>query len=321
VKTFGDSQLDWLKRFGSFENGIPSADTLGRVFSALCPEKFTSCFIDWIESVRKKHKGEIVAVDGKCIKGADPTKDKKGMPHIVSAFASENGLCLGQATVDQKSNEITAIPLLLELIAIEGCTVTIDAMGCQSDIAGKIIENGADYILAVKGNQQGLEQSIRETVMLETPDATDTEEDCGHNRLEKRTCTVYTELSHIEKREKWPGLRSLVRIESEVYDKKTGKTVNEERLYITSCEPDAVYINNAVRKHWNIENNLHWSLDVQFGEDASRKRKGRQAENFNILLKIAMTMLVKDTKTKISKPRKRMKAALDQKYRQKLLNF
>jgi len=166
VKTFGDSQLDWLKRFGSFENGIPSADTLGRVFSALCPEKFTSCFIDWIESVRKKHKGEIVAVDGKCIKGADPTKDKKGMPHIVSAFASENGLCLGQATVDQKSNEITAIPLLLELIAIEGFTVTIDAMGCQSDIAGKIIENGADYILAVKGNQQGLEQSIRETVML-----------------------------------------------------------------------------------------------------------------------------------------------------------
>lgn len=321
IKTFGDGQLPWLRKYGSFANGIPSSDTLGRFFAALDPKSFNKCFIGWIESIRNKHSDEIVAVDGKTIRGADPKKKGNGMPHIVSAFASANGLCLGQVKVSQKSNEITAIPELLELLALEGCIVTIDAMGCQKDIAKKIIDCKADYILAVKGNQGNLEQAIADTVLLEKPDTVDVEEEFDHGRIEKRTCRAYSEIGHIDKPEKWKGLKTIAVIDTEVCDKSTGKISKEQRCYISSKPADAKMLNRGIRKHWSVENNLHWMLDVQFGEDGSRKRAGNVAQNNNIVLKMAMTLLTSNKSGKLSIACKRLKAAINQKYREKLIGF
>ncbi len=321
VKTFGDSQLGWLKKYGNFANGIPSSDTIGRLFAALDPKSFNTCFINWIESIREKTNHEVVAIDGKSIRGANPKKNGNKMPHIVSAFAAKNGITLGQTKVDEKSNEITAIPKLLDLLALEGCIVTIDAMGCQTDIAAKIIEAGADYILAVKGNQGTLEQAVLDTIRFEKYDAINIEDDFGHGRIEKRTCRVYNEMSHIENKEKWKKLKTIVTIESEVFNKTSGESTTELRYYISSIPQNAKLLNNSIRDHWSVENNLHWTLDVEFGEDKSRKRAGNAAENNNIALKVAMTLLLNDKSKKVSKRSQRLKAALDTKYRDKLFNF
>lgn len=320
VNSFGKKQLEWLRKFGSFSNGIPSVDTLERVFALLNPSIFNQCFINWIDSMRDEIESETIAVDGKTMRGAKNTKNSKNMPHIVSAYAAENGLCLGQVKTSEKSNEIIAIPELLETLMIKGCTITIDAMGCQKDIATKIIEKEADYILAVKGNQGNLELAIQDTLLLEKPDSIDIWEDSGHGRIEKRICKAYSNLSHIDAPEKWTGLSSVFVIETEVYQKTTGKTSTEQRYYITSLPPEAEVLNKKTRNHWSVENNLHWNLDVTFGEDASRKRKGHSPENFNILLKTAMTLLDNDP-SKLSKNRKRFEAALDPKFREKLLGF
>jgi predicted transposase YbfD/YdcC len=321
VKTFGDNQFEWLKKFGTFSKGIPSTDTLERVFCALDAKSFNECFIKWIEAIRQDIKGETIAIDGKTMRGAKLKKNSKNMPHIVSAFAKENGLCLGQVKTSEKSNEITAIPDLLELLALKGCTVTIDAMGCQKYIAAKIIDKNADYILAVKGNQGNLERAILDTRKLEEPCSVHKWEDVGHGRIETRTCKAFSNLSHVESVETWKELKTIFVIESEVYKKSSGETTTETRSYISSHEANARLLNEKTRNHWAVENNLHWTLDVTFGEDASRKRKGKAPENFNILLKTALTLLVNDQTPKLSKKRKRLQAALNTKYREKLLGF
>lgn len=318
VKLFGDYQKDWLKSYGGFNKGIPSEDTIGRVFATLEPESFNSCFIDWVNSISKISTNEVIAIDGKSIRGANPKKDGNKMPHIVSAFAAENGLCLGQVKVDQKSNEITAIPELLKILALEDSVVTIDAMGCQTDIARDIIEKKANYILAVKGNQSNLEQAIIDTVRLEKPESVHIQDDFGHGRIEKRTCKAYLNLSHIENPEVWTELKTIIKIESEIFDKKNKYTTTEQRYYISSLPADAELLNKSIRNHWAVENNLHWTLDVEFGEDKSRKRKGYAAENHNIILKAAMVLLSNDKSKKLSKKNKRMKAALSSKYRDSL---
>lgn len=321
VITFGESQLDWLRKHGSFSKGIPSQDTLERVFAALDPKSFNTCFTNWMESIREGVPGEVIAIDGKTMRGAKNAGACKNMPHIVSAWATANGLCLGQVRVSEKSNEITAIPDLVEAVVAEGCTITIDAMGCQKGIAKTIIENGADYILAVKGNQGSLEQAIRDTVRLEKPDTMDVMEDFGHGRIETRKCSTYGNLSHIENTDGWIGLSTVFIVESHVHEKATGKERTEQRLYISSLPADAKSLNHKTRSHWGVENNLHWVLDVTFGEDASRKRKKNEAENFNIVLKSVMALLSNDKTKKISKKNKRFKAALDHKYREELLGF
>lgn len=321
VVYFGELQLDWLKKFGSFSKGIPSQDTLERVFAALNPKSFNTCFTNWMESVRKMVPGEVIAIDGKSMRGATNIKGSKNMPHIVSAWATENGICLGQVKVLEKSNEITAIPELVEAVLTKGCTITIDAMGCQKEIAKTIIENKADYILAVKGNQGNLKQAIEDTVRFEQPDTVDITEDCGHGRIETRTCSAYNNLSHVENPNEWVGLSTIFVIESHVYEKSTGKERTEKRSYISSLPALANQLNRDVRGHWGVENNLHWTLDVTFGEDASRKRKKNEAENFNIILKSVMYLLATDKTKKISKKNKRFKAALDVKYREMLLGF
>jgi predicted transposase YbfD/YdcC len=317
VVLFGENQLEWLKKYGRYKNGIPCCDTLKRVFSALDPQSFNDCFMDWTNSICVLAQGEVVAIDGKTIKG---TKEKD-LPHIVTAFASDNGLSLGQVKTNDKSNEITAIPELLELLALKGTTVTIDAMGCQREIAKKIIDKGAHYILAVKGNQKNLEQEILDTIKLEKPESKNTCHNLDHGRIETRTCSAYPDLSHIEGKEKWIGLKTIARIQTQTINKTTGKTSNEQRIYISSLGADANVLNAAIRKHWSVENNLHWTLDVLFREDASRKRKDNVAENFNIILKVALGMIVKETTLKKSKKNKRMLAAYDYRYREKIMGL
>jgi len=321
VVLFGKHQLDWLKKFGSFSSGIPSQDTLERVFAALDSKSFNTCFSNWMESIRNPIPSEVIAIDGKTMRGAKDTKACKNMPHIVSAWAVENGICLGQLKVSQKSNEITAIPTLVEAVLVKGCTITIDAMGCQKEIARTIIENQADYILAVKGNQGNLEQAIQDTIRFEKPDTTHIIEDCGHGRIETRKCKAYSKLSHIENAVQWVGLATIFVIESHVYEKTTGKERKETRYYISSLPANAETLNLKTRSHWAVENNLHWTLDVTFGEDSSRKRKHNEAENFNIILKSVLCFIMNDKQTKLSKKNKRLKALLDIEYREKLMGF
>ena len=321
VIIFGESQLEWLRKYGDFKNGLPSQDTLERVFAALNPKYFNQCFMKWMESIRNNIPDEVIAIDGKTMRGAKDTKASKNMPHIVSAWASENGICLGQIKVSEKSNEITAIPDLVDAIVNKGCTITIDAMGCQKNIAKKIRENEADYILAVKGNQANLERAIHDTVRFEKPDSIDVMDDCGHGRIETRTCKAYSNLSHVENPYDWTDLSTLFVIESHVYEKTTGKEYTDQRTYITNLPAIASSLNIKTRRHWSVENNLHWVLDVTFNEDASRKRKNNEAENFNMLLKSTIALLANDKTKKLSKNGKRLKAALDPKYRENLLGF
>jgi predicted transposase YbfD/YdcC len=239
---------------------------------------------------------------------------------MVSALAVENNLCLGQLSTEEKSNEITSIPQLLSLLDIKGDIISIDAMGCQKKIAETIIEGEADYILAVKGNQASVEESIKDTVVLVKPTSEDVDVDCGHGRIETRKCRVYTDFTCFENATQWKNISSIVEIQSERIKKNTGKKETETRFYISSRKATAKEFNEWIRSHWAIENKLHWVLDVTFKEDLSRKRKEHAAENFNIVLKAALTMLAKDTNNKDSYKKKRMKAALNWKYRNQLLN-
>lgn len=321
INTFGEEQQEWLRKFGSFKNGIPSHDTINRVFSAIDPVQFNSCFTRWIESINNLSNQEVVAIDGKRICNSHDNAKGQSAIHMVSAFASQSGLCLGQLATDAKSNEITAIPELLDLLNVENSIVSIDAMGCQKKIASKIIEQKADYILAVKGNQSSLEQDIEDIIRFNKPDEVHTHTDYGHGRIETRKCSIYRELGNIENAQGWEKLKTIVSVQSERIMKATGKTEQQTRYYISSAEGNAQDFNKWIRNHWAIENKLHWTLDVTFKEDFSRKRQGFAAQNFNTVLKIALTLLVNEKSLKASKKTKRFTAALSHSYREKLLNF
>jgi predicted transposase YbfD/YdcC len=321
INEFGASKLNWLRAYYPYKNGIPSHDVLNNVFARLDTKSFNQCFADWVNSISKLTDGEVVAIDGKTIRKSNNKNTSKSAFHLVSAYASENKVCLGQEVVDDKHNEITAIPKLLDLLAIKGCIVTSDAMGCQTKIAEKIIEKKADYLLAAKGNQKELKTQIIKTFDQNNPISIDTSVDAGHGRVETRTCEVIDDLRFFDEKERWTKLKSIVRITSERYNKSTKQTSSETRYYITSLEADAAKINNAVRKHWTVENNLHWTLDVIFKEDESLKKKDASPVNFNIVRKIALAMIEKEDSIKKSKNVKRLKAALDDKYRTKILNL
>lgn len=315
---FGKNNLTWLRKFYPFENGIPSHDVLNRLFNRLDTEEFNKCFMKWVNSIATASNGRLVALDGKTIRGmASNFGDSK--LHIVSAFCVKNGLSLGQVKVDDKSNEITAIPELLDLLAIKGCIITIDAIGCQKEIAKKIKEKEADYILMVKENQSELKEQIEKVFRIQKPEVSDIEEDFGHGRIEKRTCEVITKLDFLDTKENWVGLCSIIKITSERTIKKTDIYSSETRYYISSLLENAKLINNSIRSHWAIENNLHWSLDVVMKEDGQRNYIGNAAENMNMIKKIALGMLTNEKTIKSSKARKMKKALMDESYRELVL--
>ena len=266
-------------------------------------------------------EGEVVPIDGKTARKSNDKNSGKKALHIVSAYATENRLCLGQVCVDEKSNEITAIPELLELLTVKDCIITIDAMGCQKQIAKKIIAKEANYVLMVKGNQKTLLQQIKATFETTTRAVSDEKHDVGHGRTETRKCETTEDLSLIKKKNEWTSIKSIIKISSERTDKSSDKTTHETKYYISSLPTNAEHLNAVIRQHWRIENNLHWVLDVVFKEDQSLNKKGNSTLNFNIMAKMALSLIDKDVSTKKSKIVKRQSAALDDNYRAKLLRI
>jgi predicted transposase YbfD/YdcC len=319
IADYGEAKVVWLRTFLTLPSGIPSHDTFNRVFAALDPEQLEKGFVAWVSSIAKLTAGEVVAIDGKALCGTREA-GTKAIVHMVSAWAEGNGLVLAQRKVEEKSNEITAIPKLLDALELSGTVVTIDAMGCQRSIAEKIVAKQADYILAVKENQGSLRDGIKDSFQMLAADAVFEEIDCGHGRVESRRCSVLADLSLVEKASQWAGLQGLVRIEAERHHKATGKTEHETRFYITSLKPDAARLNRAIRQHWGIENKLHWVLDVGFSEDRCRKRAGHAAQNFSILNRIALNLLKQDTSKRGIKG-KRLNAAWNHPYLLKLLGI
>ena len=321
MEDYAVSKEEFLRKFLDLPNGIPSHDTFNRVFSSIDSEQFEEVFIQWVNSIANLSKGEIVAIDGKTLRGAKE-HGKKSTIHMVSAWASKNNMVLGQVKTDEKSNEITAIPKLLEILELEGCVVSIDAMGTQIEIAEKIIENKADYILAVKANQPNLLEDIEDEFRFSKQIETDIDEDLGHGRIEKRICSVITDFQFIKSDTKWKNLKSIIKIESTREFKNSHKeTEHATRYYISSLENNASWFQSAIRSHWAIENKLHWTLDVAFSEDASRKRKDNATQNYSILLKIALNLLKNEKTLKAGIKRKRLKAAWDDSYMLKVLNL
>ncbi len=318
MEDYGQAKLEWLKTFLTLPSGIPSHDTFNRVFAALDPDELEKGFVAWVSSIAKLTAGEVVSIDGKALCGTRE-RGKKSLVHMVSAWANTNNLVLAQRKVEEKSNEITAIPKLLAALELSGTIVTIDAIGCQRSIAQQIVGKQADYVLAVKENQGHLLEQIQDSFRMLPADAVAEQVDCGHGRVERRTCSVIGDLSLVEKAMEWASLQGLVRIEAERYHKATGKSERETRYYITSLKLDAAQLNRVIRQHWGIENKLHWVLDVAFGEDLSRKRQGHAAQNFSILNRIALNLLKQDKSSQRGIKGKRLKAGWDHSYLLKLL--
>lgn len=312
IEEFGKTKINFLKTFLKLSNGIPSHDTINRVFSAIRPKLFEQAFAGWTASLKdEKIKKEVVNIDGKCIRGSKDSFHEQSAIHMVSAWASENELVLGQLKVDEKSNEITAIPLLLDLLDIEGSIITIDAIGTQTKIAEKIIENKADYILSVKGNQKELLQQVESRFARQKPETADETVEKGHGRIETRKCEVITNLQHLDNRENWAALTSIIKITATRETAKKKET--EIRYYISSVLDEAKNFNVYIRRHWHVENKLHWTLDVVFDEDRQRKRTKNAAQNFSFIRKIALNLLKKDT-SKGSLVTKRLKAGWDDQF-------
>jgi len=325
IEEFGKSNEGWFRKFLKLDNGIPSHDTFGRVFAVLSPTAFQERFSAWIESVREAYEGEeIVAIDGKSLRRSHDRKRGQGPLHMVSAWAVNNRIVLGQRATAAKSNEITAIPELLETLMLRGCIVTIDAMGCQKAIAEKIVDQGGDYVLALKGNQGTLAEQVEEAFI--DADARDYEGvpsdyfetvERGHGRCETRRYWTLAELERIERKDQWKQLNVLGMVQS--IREQDGHTRSEYRYYIGSIGNDAQRFAKAVRGHWGVENDLHWSLDISFREDESRIRQPQAAENFTVLRHIALARLKNEKTLKRGIKTKRLKAGWDERYRAKLL--
>ncbi len=326
VATFGRAKESWFRKFLSLPNGIPSHDTFTDVFAKLDPESFEKCFISWVSSLASLLPGEVVAIDGKTLRRSHDQADSKRAIHMVSAWSTSNALVLGQYKTEEKSNEITAIPMLLEMLYLEGSLVTIDAMGCQKAIAESILLKGADYLLAVKENQPRLYEAI-DRLFFESDDEVFAESfsdyaesaDKGHGREERRCCWVCYDMSTLQGcAAVWKGLEALVVIES--HRTVGDQTTIEHRLYISSSRQSAAYFLKATREHWQVENNLHWVLDVAFREDECRLRKGDGAENFSVLRRIALNLLKKEKTEKTGIENKRCRAGWDQGYLERVLS-
>ncbi len=322
VEQFGWRKRGFLERFLDLPNGIPSHDTFGRVFAALDPAAFEACFLAWVRDTVRATAGQVVAIDGKTLRRSHDRAHGKGPLHLVSAWAAANGVVLGQLAVADKSNEITAIPALLEVLAVAGCVVTVDAMGCQREIARTIRARGADYALALKANHPQLAADVAGIVADALgPNAGgytvgyhETLEK-GHGRVERRRCWTIAEprvVAWLDPGGAWADLRTIAVVEGT--RRIGGETEAERRTYLSSLDGDAARFLATVRTHWAIENRLHWVLDLAFREDDSRVRAGHAAENLAVLRHIALNLLRRETTAKVGVPTKRLMAGWDDAY-------
>jgi predicted transposase YbfD/YdcC len=324
IATWGEAKIEWLRQYLRLANGVPSHDTFGRVFSMLDAKHFEACFVRWVGGLCQGLEGKVVAIDGKTVRRSH--RLGQGAIHLVSAYCGALRVSLGQVKTEAKSNEITAIPQLLEALLLKGAVVTIDAMGCQQAIAKKIVQGGADYVLAVKDNQPDLCEGLRE--LFAAHDARGlktvhfgehTEIGKDHGRIETRRCVASEDIQWLVQRERWCGMRSVAMIES---TRQIGEhSSTERRYYISSLGADAKRLGEAIREHWGIENSMHWVLDVAFGEDQCRARVKNAAQNFAILRRIVINLLRADPTTKVGAKTKRLKASADDRYRAHILGM
>jgi predicted transposase YbfD/YdcC len=326
VEEYGRCKFDWLQTFLELPNGIPAHDTIGRVFALLNPQSFQQCFLQWVNSLVAATQGRLIAIDGKTLRRSFDRAAGKDALHLISAWAVENHLTLGQRAVDSKSNEITAIPELLKILDVTGAIVTIDAMGCQKDIAAPIRAGGGDYVLALKDNQPTLHAEVQELFLkaLDNDFANIKHYSChtldkNHGRVEDRYYYVIAAPADLTERHAgWKDLRSLGMVYSE---RTVGKedTTCEARFFISSLKPKVKTFARAVRGHWGIENSLHWVLDVCFREDDCRLRRDHGPENLALLRRMAAAFLKKETSMKGGIACKRKQAGWDNEYLEKVL--
>ena len=319
IAHFGRAKRKWFRGFLTLRHGVPSHDTFGRVFAALDPEAFKTAFVAWVQTLADHLPGDVIAVDGKTLRRTFDTAADKAAIHMVSAWATRQGLCLGQIKTEAKSNEITAIPKLLQVLALTGRVVTIDAMGCQTAIARIIQQKGADYVLSLKGNQTRLHDDIasffadaQAHAFRDLRHTTAETVDGDHGRIEVRRAWATDDLAWLADRRRWPGLRSVLRVDSE---RTVGaQTTYESRFFISSLAPDAAHLARIVRSHWAIENGLHWVLDVAMHQDLTRIRTGHAPENLAILHHIALNLLKQERTEKLGIKNKRLAAGWDHDY-------
>jgi predicted transposase YbfD/YdcC len=315
LEEFAEIRVDWLRTFLDLPNGIPSHDTFGRFFAAMDPEEFARCFARWVGSISELTQGAVVAIDGKTLRRSFDHASSKAAIHMVSAWASGNGLVLGQVKTDEKSNEITAIPKLLEMLHLQGCIVTIDAMGCQKAIVKDIVDKGADYVISLKGNQETVHEKTkaffaeaREERFETVPHVYTETSERAHGRSERRRYWLTNRLDWLRERADWAGLSSVGMVEST--RTLNGVTSSEVRHFISSLDgTNAELFARAVRTHWAVENNLHWVLDVAFDEDSCRVRKDNAPENMAMLRHLALNLLKADTTTRAGIKIRRKKAS------------
>jgi predicted transposase YbfD/YdcC/predicted DNA-binding protein (UPF0251 family) len=324
IADYGRKKRKWLSQFLDLTKGIPSHDRFNAILGAIKPAEFEACLLNWITDLHEITAGQIVAIDGKTLRRSFDTATSKSAIHMVSAWATANRITLGQVIVDEKSNEITAIPKLLKILEISGCLVTIDAMGCQTAIAQAIVDAGADYVLAVKDNQPTLHEGIswffhtkRETGFARTKVSRHDTRDKGHGREEARTYYVCEVPRDLPDRQRWPNLTAIGCAISDTI--RGGKRCFAMRYYILSKKLSGRQFAAAVRKHWSIENELHWQLDVTFGEDQSRVRLGHADANFSILRRTALSLLKNNHTLKVGVKNKRLAAGWDDSYLEQVL--
>lgn len=319
MQRFGEAKLKWFRTFLDLPNGIPSHDTLGRVFAMLDPDAFRTCFIAWVEGLAQVNAGDVIAFDGKTIRRSLDTANKRRPLHLVNAWASEAGIALGQLAVDQKSNEIIAIPKLLAMLKVQGCIVTTDAMGCQKAIAQSIVDSEAGYALQLKANHADTYDDVITYFTSEigsslraTPSTFKETTDGGHGRIEVRRYWLATDIDWFGDTAKWAGLQAFGMVES-------GRTVGDQetsvhrRYYLTTLR-DVGDFARSVRSHWSVENSLHWVLDMAFDEDHSRARAGNAAENLAIMRQTALNLIKQEKSVKVGVKTKRKMCGWDHDY-------